>query len=87
MTKQDGGAEGAIRTAALGLADAIAKGREAGLAVAWPANPEGLRRIAISEIGPAKVTLTVQAPDLDPGFAAKAGAAAQKAVDRVIEKA
>ena len=46
-------AERAIRSAAQALADAIAEGRKAGLAVAWPARPEDLPAIAISATGKA----------------------------------
>lgn len=53
MTKaQD--AERVIRSAAQALADAIAEGRKAGLAVAWPSRPEDLTAIAISATGKAE---------------------------------
>jgi hypothetical protein len=86
MTKQND-AEGSIRSAAKALADAIAKGREHGLTVAWPNRPDGLAAIAISATGKAKVDVTVHAAGVAPETAAKASAAAQKSVDRVIEKA
>lgn len=44
-------AERAIRSAAQALAEAIATGRSAGLAIAWPSRPEDLPAIAISATG------------------------------------
>ncbi len=86
MTKQSN-AEAAVRSAASALHDAIVKARGEGLSVAWPSRPEGLPAIAISETGKPKVSLTVQTDDIAPGVAAKAVVAAQKAADKVFEKA
>lgn len=47
-------AERPIRSAAQALADAIADGRRAGLAIAWPSRPEDLPAIAISATGKAE---------------------------------
>lgn len=75
-----------IRSAAARLHDAIVAGRLDGLSVAWPSRVEDLRSIAISETGRAKVDVTVAADD-DPNVAARAAGAAQKAADKVVDKA
>jgi hypothetical protein len=63
-------AERAIRSAAQALADAIAEGRKAGLAVAWPSRPEDLPAIAISATGRAEEP---EPPKPAPARPAKAG--------------
>lgn len=80
--------EDAIRKAAADLKTAIDEGRSAGLRVQWPHNPEGLAGIAVSEVGKPKVTTQVDAAaPVSPAVAAKANDAAQKAADKVVEKA
>jgi len=80
--------EDAIRKAAADLKAAIDDGRAAGLRVQWPHNPEGLAGIAISEVGKPRVTTQVDAAaPISPAVAAKASEAAQKAADKVVEKA
>ena len=64
----------------------VEKARLDGLVVTWPSRSEGLRLISISETGRAKLTVGITA-EVPPEVAVRAGAAAQKAADRVIEKA
>lgn len=84
-------AEKAVRDAAAALHDAIFAAKKSGLNVAWPARPEGLLTIAVSET--AKVNedaaVTVVAKGVAPGSPehTKAAQAAQKAVDTVAEPA
>jgi hypothetical protein len=80
--------EKAVRDAATALHGAILDARKAGLHVRWPHTPEDLAAIAISETKKATVTTQVNNPDgVSPEVAAKAGVAAQKAADKVVEKA
>jgi len=79
--------EKAVREAANALSIAIADARSSGLHVYWPHSPEGLTAIAISETKKTVVTVQVNtSDDVSAEAIAKAGAAAQKAVDKVIEK-
>ena len=77
-----------VRKAAGDLATAIKAAREAGFAVTWPSNPDGLPSIGISETGKAKATVVVTTDsDVSPEAATKATAAAQKAADDAVAKA
>lgn len=77
--------EKAVRDAAVALSVAIAEARAAGYVVAWPSRSEGLDAIEISETGESHPTVAVTAPGVDPLVAAKAGAAAQKVVDKATD--
>lgn len=79
--------EKAVRDAAAALHDAIVAARKDGLHITWPSRPEDLPAIAVSEAKKPAVTVQVDTSAVDPEVAAKAGAAAQKAAERTVEKA
>jgi hypothetical protein len=75
-----------VRTAAAALQIAIADAAEDGFVVEWPRRFEDLAFIAISESGKGKASVILTAPaGSDAEALAKAGAAAQKAADKVLE--
>lgn len=81
MTKAD-----AVRAAAEKLHEAIIAARADGYHVEWPHRPEALPAIAVSETKKRVATVTVAAPaGTEPEAVAKAGVAAQRAADRVID--
>ena len=75
-----------VRAAAKRLHAAVVAARQNGLSVAWPSRVDDLPAIAVSETGRPKVDVTVSA-DVDPSTAARASAAAQKAAEKVVDKA
>lgn len=75
--------EKAVRDAAAALAVALAEAKEAGLVVTWPARPDGLNSIEISETAKSHPTVTVNGAH--PEVADKATAAAQAAVHKAVE--
>lgn len=79
--------EKAVRDAAEALRQAIDDATAAGLVVIWPRNADGLAGIAISETGKASVVVSTDTTRVDPETAAKAGAAAQKAANKVVDSA
>lgn len=77
-----------LRTAAQAFQDALLDAKAEGLHVAWPVHPDQLNALAISETKATVVTVQVVASDeLSAEIVAKAGTAAQKAVDRTVAKA
>lgn len=80
--------EQAVRDTAMALHTAILAARETGLSVQWPHRAEDLPAIAISETKKAAVTVVVNTSEaVSADVTAKAGVAAQKAADKVVDKA
>jgi hypothetical protein len=80
--------EKAVREAAHDLHKAIKAAEEAGLRVIWPSRASALPTIVISETKKTLNTVEVKVP-ADAGQAAvdKAAVSAQKAADKVVDKA
>jgi hypothetical protein len=77
-----------LRTAAQAFQDALLDAKAEGLHVAWPVHPDQLNALAISETKATAVTVQVVASEeMSADIVAKAGTAAQKAVDRTVAKA
>lgn len=76
-----------IREAALALHEAIVAGAKEGYLVVWPRRPSELPAIAVNQKAQPVATVAVKAVDASPETVQRATVAAQKAVDRVVERA
>ncbi|KQT03213.1 MULTISPECIES: hypothetical protein [unclassified Rhizobium] len=80
--------EKAVRDAAQNFHEALVEAKTAGLAVTWPLTMDALLSLSVSETGKVSTTVQVNASDEVPvEVADKAALAAQKAADKVVEKA
>lgn len=80
--------EKAVRDAAQNFHEALVEAKAAGLAVTWPLTMDALLSISVSETGKVATTAQVSTADEVPAeVAGKATAAAQKAAEKVIDKA
>lgn len=80
--------EKAVRDAAQNFHEALIEAKAAGLAVTWPLTIDALLSLSVSETGKIATTVKVSTPDEVPaGVTDKAAAAAQKAAEKVVDKA